>query len=255
MKTSRTTLVATLLATASLGALINVSDASPITDPLTDPAAVGIPLTYTETNAGQTLATASPTAADAMLADAPLSRIVGTFSSGTDADLFVIDIDSPTSFLASTVNAATEGGFLDTALFLFDLHGNPIATNDDANGAVTAAALPVGNSLYASLQPGTYYLGISLSGNEPLNALRQTLFAAYTNGDSTSVRGPAAHLGSETENNFDGLEHDAQTGGYEIDLTGVTTDAAPEPSSVAAIVLGGLALLGSFARRHRVRNA
>lgn len=211
--------------------------------------------TYTEfpTDAGQTLATAQPTASAANPAGTALSTIFGTFSTGADADLFVIRITAPGSFSATTNNTVTNSTFLDTALFLFDSTGKAIATNDDASGSVVSSTLPTGNTLFASLAAGTYYLGISGSGNEAVNAVNQLLFAGYPGGDTTAVRGTASGLNPATLSTFNGNVTFSQTGSYEIDLTSVATAAAvPEPSTWAALALGSIAAGATILRR---RNA
>src|SRR5947209_11459143 len=56
--------------------------------------------------------------------------ILGTFLSPTDADVYRLTINSPTTFSASTVNTLTASnggaGGLDTQLFLFDSAGHAI---------------------------------------------------------------------------------------------------------------------------------
>ena len=153
---------------------------------------------YIETgDAGSTLASAAVTSG------ASLPSISGSFSGLNDADLYKITISAPGSFSASTVNTITDAGGQDTALFLFSSTGTAIATNDDAaSGTTVDSALPAGNTLYASLAAGTYYLGISESGNEPVNTANQLLFAGYPGGDTTAVRGAASGLNPTTESGF-----------------------------------------------------
>ena len=139
---------------------------------------------YTEIgDAGQTLATAQATGVNSGLV---LITITGTISGVKDADLFLITITSPMTFSASTVNGLT---LIDTALFLFRSDGTGVYTNDDANGTTLQSILPAGTSFTMSLSPGVYFLGISLSGNEPINLNSQLLFAGFPGGDSTAVRG------------------------------------------------------------------
>ena len=198
--------------------------------------------TWTETgDAGQTLGTAQ---AAGVIANQALNQISGTISSGTDADLFRFTITAPTTFSATT----TFGGLttLDTALFLFNSSGAAIYTNDDASGASLQSTLPGGTSFTMSLAAGTYYLGISLSGNEPINLNSQLLFSPYIAGDSTSVRGAAGGINPTTLANFNGLTSFAETGSYRIDLTSAAT--VPEPSTVA-LGLVGAAALGAFIRK------
>jgi hypothetical protein len=206
------------------------------------------------TDAGQTLPTADSTAVVA--AGVPLTTIVGTFGTATDADLFAIQITSTGTFSATTNNAATTASGVDTALFLFNANGMAIATNDDAAGGTTLnSTLPAGNVLYASLAAGTYYLGVSTSGNEPINSVSQLLLAAYPGGDTTAVRGAAVETNPTTEANFNGNSFDTTTAGaYEIDLTGAATAfnplLVPEPATWALLALGGaIAILACWGRR------
>ena len=208
---------------------------------------------FTEaTDAGQTLLTADATAIG--VSSTPLTTIVGTFNAATDADVYVIDITAPGTFSASTVNTVTDRGGQDTALFLFNAKGNAVATNDDAAGGLTTdSALPAGNALYANLAAGIYYLGISQSGNEPVNTANQLLFQPYPGGDTTAVRGAATGLNPTTEATFNGNDSDGGTGAYEIDLTSTESafnpNAVPEPSTWAAFAVGSIAAAFTFLRR------
>ena len=241
MKTSRTIRTA-LFAAISFGALNSTSRAV---------------LFNETTDAGQQLFSASSTASPASPAGTALQAIYGSISTGSDADLYAITIQSPSNFLATLDNTTTNNVGLDTSLFLLDATGAPIATNDDAPGGTTAAStLPAGNILYASLTPGVYYIGVSLSGNNPINLNGQTLFAP-ANGDSTAILGAASGLNPATESDFDGNQDAAaQTGNYEIDLGGAATalNPVPEPSArlaslLAACLAGGLVLRRRAAAR------
>ncbi|MDQ6859659.1 MAG: DVUA0089 family protein [Verrucomicrobiota bacterium] len=192
-------------------------------------------------DAGQTLGTAQSTG----IPGTTLSAITGTISSATDADLFFIRITSFTTFSATTVNATT---MIDTALFLFDITGAPIYTNDDASGISLQSRLPGGSSFTLSLAPGVYILGISLSGNEPINLNSQLLFAGYPSGDSTAVRGPSTGNNPMTLSNFSGQTSFPETGVYRIDLTS-TQAAVPEPSTIALVACGAVALTVAIRRR------
>ena len=173
---------------------------------------------YNESSdAGQTLAAAKSTGTNATT---PLQAITGSLGSASDADLYAITITSAGAFSATTNNVASSN--LDTAIFLFSASGAAIATNDDAPGGTSFdSTLPAGNALYATLTPGTYFIGISSSGNEAVNTASQLLFAGYPGGDTTAVRGTATGLNPATESTFNGNESDPTTfGGYEIDFTG-----------------------------------
>lgn len=201
-------------------------------------------------DAGQTLATAQDASA------VTFSQITGSIATPADADLFKIYISSPGTFSASTINTVTNAGGLDTDLFLFDSTGHGIATNDDGSGLSIDAALPAGNALYKNLPAGIYYLGISISGNEPVNANNQLIFTGYPGGDTTAVRGPASGLNPTTLAAFNAFNSDTTIGAYQIDFAGVSAApaAAPEPSQYAAFAVGLLGL-GALAVKAKRRTA
>jgi hypothetical protein len=200
---------------------------------------------YTELgDAGQTLGTAQNTGATG---GQTLNTIFGTISAPGDADLFRITLNAPTTFSATTTFGGTTT--LDTALFLFNNLGQAIYTNDDVSGSSLQSTLPNGTSFTMSLAAGTYYIAISLSGNEPINLNGQLLFAAYIGGNSSSIRGAAAGVNPSTLSGFNGATSFAETGAYRIDFTGTST-AIPEPSTTAfCFVAAGAAAV--VARRRR----
>lgn len=192
-------------------------------------------------DAGQTTATAQVT-----LGVGPLTNIFGTVGSAADADLFLINITSPAAFSASTVNLGS--GAQDTQLFLFTQAGAPVfANDDDAGGLSLLSTLPAGNSL-GPLSAGLYYLGIALSGNEPVNSNAQVLFAL--SGLSTDLRGPAVGLQPARLGAWDGSGL-APFGAYNIQLTGAVAAVVPEPSSLAMFLVGGAFAAAAATRRRR----
>jgi hypothetical protein len=243
MMNTHRTFAAAMLAAASLTTLANVSRAYTFTE---DPADPG----------GDTLATAAYTISDSSPDGGTLTAIDGSITSGTEASLFTINITAPTSFYATTNNALTNAAFdglpLDTELFLLDGSGNAVAVNDDAGGAVVTSTLPQGSALYANLTPGLYYLGISISGNEPVNSVGQLLFAQ--NDDSTAVRGAEGNNNTNptTLSTFDLDNYDDETGAFEIDLGSVA--AIPEPSSWVLASIGALAV-GCLSLRRKSSQA
>src|SRR5207302_1330949 len=106
--------------------------------------------------------------------------IFGTVATGTDADVYRLVLNAPFTFSATTVNpltAASGGpGGLDTQLFLFNSTGQAIYANDDTNGTTLQSTLPARSPFTFSLGAGTYYLAISLSGNDPVNSNNQLVF-------------------------------------------------------------------------------
>lgn len=196
-------------------------------------------------DAGQTLATAQNAGGQA---GSTLTSITGTLSSAADADLFFFNVTNTTTFAATALGAVGSGGFpIDTSLFLFSANGSAVYANDDQSGTNYQAFLPSGNSLLTILAPGTYYLGISLSGNEPINSVSQMLF---TTDLSTAVRGPATGLNPTAVSTFNGTPNFAETGTYTVTFAPV-----PEPSTYAMLAFGATASLGLFRRLRRQQGA
>ncbi len=187
-------------------------------------------------DAGQTLATAAVAGA--------ATGFSGTLSNPSDADLYQFTIATAGSYTFSDVGSTVSHSYgtnqLDTAIFLFSSTGTAIATNDDASGSTVAS------SVKATLAAGTYYFGISESGNEPVNSNNQLLFAGYPGGDTTTTRGPASGVNPTTEFNFNSNESDpTDYGTYSVSIT----SAVPEPSTWAVVAISGAAL--AFLRRRR----
>jgi PEP-CTERM motif len=203
---------------------------------------------FTESgDAGQTVATGQTTTGAA----GALVNIFGSLGATNDADLFLINITNPGSFSAMTVSLG--GDDLDTQLFLFTLSGAPVFTNDDAaSGTTLLSALPAGNA-FGPVSAGLYYIGVALSGYNPVNIANQFLFA---DGLPTDVRGPASGLQPATLSGFDG-DGFGPSGNYNIRFTGAavasvtTIPAVPEPSSVLLMLAGGALVAAQYARRSR----
>lgn len=196
-------------------------------------------------DAGQTQAAAQTTFGAA----GALTDIFGTMSSSFDIDLYVINIATPGTFSASTVNAGS--GTLDTQIFLLTLAGAPIILNDDAPGGLSVlSTLPVGSFTLAA---GNYLIGVGESGYDPKNINGQLLFAA---GLSTSVRGAASGLQPAVLGGYADDTYELESGGYDLKLTGATVanvvpvGAVPEPSTYALMLLG-VGALGLVGKRRR----
>lgn len=176
------------------------------------------------------------------LGSGALDTILGDFAGGFDVDLFLIRITEPEAF------SALVEGILDPQVFLFDVEGFGIATNDDNFTTVGFnALLPVGNPLYASRPPDLYALAVSNFNLDPFSA-GGAIFP-----DVSNVVGPTGPGGSSPLTNWVslntigsglGLDH------YTVALTGSTF--APEPS---ASILGGAALLAALALARRAERA
>lgn len=200
--------------------------------------------TYQEQgDAGEASGTAQATGAGT-----PLTAITGTITDSTDADLFVISLSDPQTFMATTVNLSTS---FDTQLFLFTLDGFAVYTNDDTpGGAAVQSTLPANNA-NGPFVAGNYILGIAPAGYNPVNFVNSPIFDDYPGGDTTAVRGPRS---GEPDTQLDDFTNDFATdsGAYQIDLSNATA-AVPEPSSA---VLIGIAAAGAglAAWRRRKRN-
>ena len=200
-------------------------------------------------DAGQTIGSGQNTG---LVNGNPLNTILGTLGSPGDVDLYRIQINTPSAFSATTVNALTSTSGLDTQLYLFSLNGNGRAINandDDPGGMSLQSTLPAGGqpNLVAA---GVYYLAIATSGNEAVDAVNQLLFS--TDSPSTTIRTPNGSAGPLS--GWDTTFADPGTGAYEIDLTGAFT-AVPEPSTWFAAALALAGVLFSRARRTRNRSA
>ena len=239
MTYAKKTLAAGLLTAASLG-VSSISHA----------------VTYTEPgDAGQTLATASNTGLTAGGTGTltGISGDIGVNAAATggasDADLYQFTLGAAgtaSSYLQISAlggTSSTQGpSAIDTSLFLFNAAGTPILANDDTSNTNYQATLNL-----VGLPSGTYYLGIALSGNEAINSASQQLFTVDQ--PTTTQRGAASGLNPATLSTFNGQEFIAETGTYTIGFAVV-----PEPSTWAAIVLGGAAL-GVVLRRRQLQQA
>lgn len=178
--------------------------------------------------------------------------IFGSLGTINDADVFSLTITNTMTIMFSTVNALTGtsggAGGLDTQLFLFTSSGQPVFANDDANGLTVQSTLPAGNNFLATLAAGTYYIAISLSGNDPVNLNNQLVF--LSSADPTAVRGPASGTSPTNWNGFDNNAAGGPNGSYQIDIS-----AVPEPSTIALYILGVAALFCAPFKRYLRKRA
>lgn len=174
-----------------------------------------------------------PLAAQPVLGSGPLTSITGSVAATADADMFVIYIDTPAVFGATT--AVAPGTMTDTTLYLFNLDGSGIAKNDDISGANYLSSLVAGDPKFTGLAPGLYILAISgyaysPAWNFPAVALTDLVFDVTT---FTGVLGPQAGAGPVAGWSDVGAY---DSGTYNITLTGASFVPAPA---------GSLALIGA----------
>ena len=86
-----------------------------------------------------------------------------------DVDLFEVELNAGDTLLAN-INAAVNGSSLDAVLTIFDINGNQLDQNEDNSfdtEGVTAVTQTEPDPLlyFLAFQAGTYYVGVSSSGN------------------------------------------------------------------------------------------
>jgi hypothetical protein len=137
----------------------------------------------------------------------PLTSISGALAQ--DADLYLLQIDDPVLFSASTVGGAS----FDTQLFLFDQHGRGITMRDDVAGSN-------GSTLTGQFVPtrGRYYLAVSAYDRDPLGGGGEL----WNDTPFTSERQPD---GPRQHELLMGWSGGGATGSYTLALTGVSFPA------------------------------
>jgi hypothetical protein len=168
----------------------------------------------------------------------PLTTITGELAfdpavGSLDADMYCIHIVDPVGFSATV----TGGTIYDSQLFLFDLGGFGVTHNDDAGGGPIGAWSAIGaggpGPGVGPIPIGEYGLAISGYDRDPSSAGGE-IWADSPFGDETAPDGAGGSVIS-----WAGA---GDFGTYTITLTGATF-CIPEPTSLALLALGGLALI------------
>lgn len=189
-----------------------------------------------------------PSAAQVTTGVGDLTEIDGTLSpmAGDGQDMYLIHIDGGATFSATTVGGVV--GF-DSELFLFDINGKGVYSNDDVVGYDAPATLPAGNAL-TPVTPGDYYLAITQCCSEPASLSGQIFPVSDTFNDHNSdINGPTGAGGASPIVGYSGLYEDIPGGGsYRVFLTGAHAAIVPEPEAFA-LMLAGLGMVSLFAYR------
>ena len=90
----------------------------------------------------------------------------GEIEDPNDVDLFEVELNAGDTLVAN-IDAAINGSALDAVLTIFDINGNQLAQNDDNSfekeGVIVTETDPF--QQFTALLNGTYYVGVSSSGN------------------------------------------------------------------------------------------
>jgi hypothetical protein len=166
--------------------------------------------TWTESGDARNL----PGTAQVCTGTGALTTINGNFNDpnealgpGNDKDMYLIQIDTPASFSASTVGGAT----VDTQLFLFDENGRGVTFNDDAS-ATTQSRLT--NQFVTAA--GRYYLAVSKYDRDA-TAGGQQIWLDSPFGTERQPDGPGA---AGVVDGWNGESSDTNTDPYTITLAG-----------------------------------
>lgn len=170
-------------------------------------------------------------------------ELEGNFGPGPSdfQDMYLIQIVTPSTFFARTIDSTTPNGFtdFDTQLWLFDTAGLGLLGNDNSASITTLSELTSvpSDGSPALVTPGFYYLAISGAGSAPVSGGG----SIFSFGTPTELSGPDGPGGLSA---ISGWDLPGATGRYTIELRGV--NFAPAPGALAVLAMG---FLGSRRRR------
>lgn len=174
-------------------------------------------------------------------------------------DMYLIQIDNPAAFRASTVAADGGAASFNTEIWLFRQNGRGLLGNDDDDDSGTPQskikqpATDVTGQLIPG--PGLYFLAISGRNDNPLSTGFDQIFNQAVD---TEISGPDGLGGANTITDWD---NGGQTGDYIIALQGVSfppPPAIPTYSEWTLIILTTLLLAAGtvvFRRQTTLRPA
>jgi hypothetical protein len=177
-------------------------------------------ITYQEQgDAGDLPETAQATGTDTNTA---LSAIRGTLEAN-GVDMYVIYIQDPANFSATTVNNETT---FDTQLWLFDAEGKGVVFNDEAVGTnLDRSRIDNSTGCLTGRSAGVYYIAISRYNRDAIGCEDKLIWA---NDPFRAVRCPDGPESGSRVAGWTGTT--AIAGNYEITLTGAFT--APAQSDI-----------------------
>ncbi len=154
-----------------------------------------------------------------------LTTISGTLTSGSDVDLYAIQIDNPAAFSAQTCGLTS----IDSCLYLFDENGNGVSMSEDGCGVASWIT-----SQFVTV-PGRYYLAMTAWDYDPLNSggleiWNDTPWGTERAPDGPGAPGPLAGWGGSA----------GGSGAYSIALTGASfAEYGPPPPTGACCFTSG----------------
>ncbi len=201
---------------------------------------------------GRTVALATPDLTTNTVDNSPLTTISTGLFSGTDVNLYGINITNPSTFSASVPSTTL-------ILALFNSNGGAIA----ASIGGTADALTGANTGITA--PGGYWIGIANSTEYPQNAEAQNLFnlssgvaGVYTPAagitDLALASNPVTAWALPASDTTNALITNTSfvAPSSTITLTGTGFAVVPEPTSLSLV---GCAAFGLLSRRRRVARS